>query len=182
MFYSPGATVGKRLWRAAARVAKNPGIWARAMTTPDYSSKSQVLLYMRTLESTLRFRLGRSAWSGFKEGLVSELAEGQTAPQAFIDEANDLAQRFADKIGGVTMTLATEILRGVPSTAHILGGACMGATVEEGVIDAEHRVHGYPGLFVIDGSAISANPGVNPSLTITALAERAMSHIPAREN
>jgi len=80
------------------------------------------------------------------------------------------------------MTLATEILRGVPSTAHILGGACMGATVEEGVIDAEHRVHGYPGLFVIDGSAISANPGVNPSLTITALAERAMSHIPAREN
>jgi len=182
MPHSPGATVGKRLWRAAARVAKNPGIWARAMTTPDYSSKSQVLLYMRTLESTLRFRLGRSAWSGFKEGLVSELAEGQTAPQAFIDEANDLAQRFADKIGGVTMTLATEILRGVPSTAHILGGACMGATVEEGVIDAEHRVHGYPGLFVIDGSAISANPGVNPSLTITALAERAMSHIPAREN
>ncbi|NOY90791.1 MAG: GMC family oxidoreductase [Deltaproteobacteria bacterium] len=182
MPHSPGASVASRLWGAAARVAKSPRIWARAMTTPDYASKSQVLLYMRTLESTLRFRLGRSVWSGFKQGLVSELAEGQTAPAAFIDEANDLARRFAEKIGGVTMTLATEILRGVPSTAHILGGACMGETAEEGVIDAAHRVHGYPGLYVIDGAAISANPGVNPSLTITALAERAMSLIPAREN
>ncbi len=54
----------------------------------------------------------------------------------------------------------------------------MGATREDGVIDASHRVHGYPGLAVVDGSAVSANPGVNPSLTITALAERAMSLVP----
>ena len=66
---------------------------------------------------------------------------------------------------------------GIPTTAHILGGACMGRDATEGVIDDEHRVFGYPGLFVIDGSAVSANPGVNPSLTITALAERAMAHI-----
>jgi cholesterol oxidase len=85
----------------------------------------------------------------------------------------------AGKLGGLEFTLATETLLGTPTTAHILGGACMGASREEGVIDARHRVHGYEGLYVVDGSAISANPGVNPSLTITALAERAMSLIPA---
>jgi len=74
--------------------------------------------------------------------------------------------------------MLTETLLGTPTTAHILGGACMGTSAEEGVIDARHRVHGYEGLFVVDGSAVSANPGVNPSLTITALAERAMSLIP----
>jgi cholesterol oxidase len=67
---------------------------------------------------------------------------------------------------------------GTPSTAHILGGACMGADASEGVIAPDHQVHGYPGLYVIDGAAVSANPGVNPSLTITALAERAMRLIP----
>jgi cholesterol oxidase len=73
---------------------------------------------------------------------------------------------------------------GTPTTAHILGGACMGDSAASGVIDARHQLYGYPGLYVIDGSAISANPGVNPSLTITALAERAMGLIPmaARPN
>ncbi|MCZ7683404.1 MAG: GMC family oxidoreductase [Sandaracinaceae bacterium] len=73
-----------------------------------------------------------------------------------------------------------ETLRAVPSTAHILGGACMGRSADEGVVDARHRVHGYEGLYVIDGAAVSANPGVNPSLSITALAERAMSFVPAK--
>jgi cholesterol oxidase len=75
-------------------------------------------------------------------------------------------------------SLFSESLLGTPTTAHILGGACVGKDANEGVIDAEHRVFGYPGLYVIDGSAVSANPGVNPSLTITALAERAMSRVP----
>ena len=79
------------------------------------------------------------------------------------------------------MTIFAETLMGVPSTAHILGGACMGDSIETGVIDKNHEVFGYEGLYVIDGSAISANPGVNPSLTISALAERAMSKIPANK-
>ena len=69
---------------------------------------------------------------------------------------------------------------GIPSTAHILGGACIGASPEAGVIDHTHEAYHYPGLYVIDGAAVSANPGVNPSLTITAMAERAMSFIPAK--
>ena len=86
-----------------------------------------------------------------------------------------------EKLDGYAESLVTEPLFGTPTTAHILGGGCMGATAEEGVIDARHRVFGYEGLYVIDGAAMSANPGVNPSLTITALAERAMSLVPPRD-
>jgi cholesterol oxidase len=142
---------------------------------------SQVLLYMRTLEGTLRMRLGRQWRTGYQRGLVTQLDDPSQAPSAFMEEATDLAERFADKTEGVTTTLMTETLLGVPSTAHILGGACMGDSAETGVINANHEVFNYPGLYVIDGSAISANPGVNPSLTITTLAERAMSLIPTKQ-
>jgi cholesterol oxidase len=95
-------------------------------------------------------------------------------------EATEIAERFAKEIGGVPMSLLTETVLGTPSTAHILGGACMGAGAEEGVIDKDHRVFGYEGLSVIDGSCVSANPGVNPSLTITAMAERAVARVPPK--
>jgi cholesterol oxidase len=139
-----------------------------------------VLLYMRTLESTLRLRLGRGLRNGFQRGLVTELDEGAEAPSAFMKDATDLANRFAAKVKGVTVTLLTESILGVPSTAHILGGACMGDSAETGVINSKHEIFNYPGLYVIDGAAISANPGVNPALTITALAERAMSLVPKK--
>ncbi|MGZ3405997.1 MAG: GMC oxidoreductase [Polyangia bacterium] len=178
--HSPGHTVAARLAGAAGSFLRHPARWTRALSVSDFARKSQVLLYMRTLESTLSLRRGRSPWTAFRKGLVTQLAEGAPAPTAFLPEATDLAERFAQKVGGVTMTLLTETLLGVPSTAHILGGACMGKSAEEGVIDAGHQVFGYPGLYVIDGAAVSANPGVNPSLTITALAERAVARIPAR--
>jgi cholesterol oxidase len=155
-------------------------VWARALTVRDFSRHSQVLLYMRTLEGTLSMELGKSAWTAFRRGLVTRLGKGEKAPSAFMDEATDIARRFAEKVKGVTVTLLTETLMGVPSTAHILGGACIGQDAAHGVIDTQHRVFGYEGLYVVDGAAVSANPGVNPSLTITAMAERAMSFIPAR--
>jgi cholesterol oxidase len=178
--HAPGHTVAARLAGAARSFLRHPARWTRALGVRDFAKKSQVLLYMRTLESTLSLRRGRSAWTAFRQGLVTQLAEGAPAPTAFLPEATDLAERFAQKVGGVTMTLLTETLLGVPSTAHILGGACMGASADEGVIDADHEVFGYPGLYVVDGAAVSANPGVNPSLTITALAERAMARVPPR--
>ena len=85
---------------------------------------------------------------------------------------------FAEPTGGTIMSPFAESLFGIPTTAHILGGCPMGASPDTGVIDSQHRVFNYPGLYVVDGAAVSANPGVNPSLTITALAERAMSLIP----
>jgi cholesterol oxidase len=175
--HAPGPTALGRLVGAARGFARHPLRWARALTVRDWAAKSQVLLYMRTLESTLTFERGRSPWTGFKKGLVSRLPEGAAAPTAFMEEATDLAERFASKVGGVAMTLLTETLLGVPSTAHILGGACMGRDPGEGVIDRDHQVFGHPGLYVVDGAAVSANPGVNPSLTITAMAERAMEKI-----
>ncbi len=178
--HAPGPTAVSRLVGALRGFARHPLRWARALTVRDFSSHSQVLLYMRTLESTLQLKKGRSPWTAMRKGLVTSLPDGSPAPTAFMEEATDLADRFAHKVGGVAMTLMTETLLGVPSTAHILGGACMGESAADGVIDADHQVFGYPGLYVIDGAAVSANPGVNPSLTITALAERAMSRIPTK--
>ncbi len=178
--HAPAPTAIARMVGAARGFIKHPVRWAKALTVRDFAAHSQVLLYMRTLESTLTIKRGRSPWTAFRRGTVTTLPEGGTAPTAFMEEATELADRFAHKVGGVSMTLLTETLLGVPSTAHILGGACMGQGPHDGVIGADHQVFGYPGLYVIDGAAVSANPGVNPSLTITAMAERAMAKIPAK--
>jgi cholesterol oxidase len=178
--HAPGPTVLSRLWGGFRSFLRQPVRWLRALFVRDLAKHSQILLYMRTLEGTLRMRLGREWRTGYRRSLVTQVDDPSQAPSAFMEEATDLAERFADKVEGVTTTLMTETLLGVPSTAHILGGACMGDSAETGVIDENHQVFNYPGLYVIDGSAISANPGVNPSLTITTLAERAMSLIPAK--
>jgi len=175
--HAPGPTVLSRLWGGIAAFMRTPIRWLKTLFVSDLAKHSQVLLYMRTLEGTLRMRLGREWRTGYRRALVTEVDDPSQAPSAFMEEATDLAERFADKVDGVTTTLMTETLLGVPSTAHILGGACMGDTAETGVINDRHEVFNYPGLYIIDGSAISANPGVNPSLTITTLAERAMSLI-----
>ncbi|MCZ6805569.1 MAG: GMC family oxidoreductase [Deltaproteobacteria bacterium] len=175
--HAPGPNALARIWGTLVAFARQPLRWLKAFFVYDSSKHTQILLYMRTLEGTLRMRLGRSLLTGFRRGLVTEIDDPSQAPSAFIPEATDLAESFADKVDGVTSTVVTETLLGVPSTAHILGGACMGESAEAGVIDRNHEAFNYPGMYVIDGSAISANPGVNPSLTITALAERAMSRI-----
>lgn len=140
---------------------------------PDWAKHTQILLFMQTINSTLRFRSG---WIGMKSDM-----EAGPAPTAFIPEAKDLAEKYSRIVDGKPTTLLSETLLGIPTTAHILGGAVMGNNIEEGVIDKDNRVFGYHNMFICDGSMISSNPGVNPSLTITALSERAMSKIPAKE-
>jgi cholesterol oxidase len=173
-----GATFWTRMGNLMGSVLRHPLKLLRAVLVPDFSKYSVLLLYMRTLEGSLRMKLGRGVTTGFAAGLTTELGDGP-APTASIPEATELARRVASKIRGLPMSLVTETVLGVPTTAHILGGCCMGVSADEGVVDCDHRIFGYEGLFVIDGSAVSANPGVNPSLTITALAERAMSRIAA---
>jgi cholesterol oxidase len=174
-----GASFWTRMANLAGTVARHPVKLLRAVLVPDFARYSVILLYMRTLEGSLRMKLGRGLTTGFVTGLTTELGEGP-APTASIPEATELARRVAEKLQGLPVSLVTETALGVPTTAHILGGCCIAASAEEGVIDRDHRVFGYEGLYVIDGSAVSANPGVNPSLTITAMAERAMSRIPAK--
>lgn len=179
--HAPGPTVLARFATAARGFFAQPALWARTLVTSDFAKHSQVLLYMRTLDGTLSMRLGRSVFTGFQKGLVTKLDDPANAPKAFMEEASDLVRRFAEKVKGVSMSIVTETLLGVPSTAHILGGCSIGTSADDGVIDTKHRVFGYEGLYVVDGSSVSANPGVNPSLTITAMAERAMSFVPMKE-
>jgi cholesterol oxidase len=178
--HAPGSTVLARLLGALRNFTGSPWRWMRALTVRDFAAHSQVLLYMRALEGSLSLRLGRTLLTGYRRGVVTALDRAADPPLAFMPEATDIAKRFAEKVGGVTLSLLSETLLGTPSTAHILGGACMGSNPEEGVIDKQHRVFGYEGLYVIDGSSVSANPGVNPSLTIAAMAERAMGFIPEK--
>lgn len=172
--HTTGERLPQRLFRAARKVLSDPIGTVRTHLVSDWAKSSIILLYMRAAEGHLRMRLGRLTGR-----LTTDLSSGEP-PKAFIPEASELGERVAQKVDGQAKSLITELLQGIPTTAHILGGACMGATAEEGVIDHRHRVFGYDDLYVIDGSAVSANPGVNPSLTICALAERAMSFIPAR--
>jgi cholesterol oxidase len=141
----------------------------RVILTRDFAKRTQILLYMRTIDSTLQFRKGPF-------GMKTVLEEGPS-PSAFIPEAKTLAEQYARIINGKPSVLITETLLGRPTTAHILGGAVMGRDPSEGVIDVDNRLFGYKNMLVCDGSMISANPGVNPSLTIVALSERAMSKI-----
>lgn len=133
--------------------------WARRIT---------VLTVMQHLDNRLTVH-----WRG---RLVSRSVPGKEAP-TYIAEANEAARQFARACGGIPYNMAPESLANLSITAHILGGCCMGKDAQEGVINPHHEVHGYPGLYVMDGSVVSANLGVNPSLTITALAERFASKL-----
>ncbi len=179
--HSPGDRLGQRLLAIVRGFIREPGRWIRVFLVRDFSKQTQILLYMRSMEGTLSFKPKKTIWNRHSFLLRSVLPPGGNSPKAFMPEATALAQQFASKVRGVSSNFLVESFLGIPSTAHILGGCCMGASAKEGVIDSRHRVFGYPGLYIVDGSAISANPGVNPSLTITALAERAMSFIPAKE-
>jgi cholesterol oxidase len=88
---------------------------------------------------------------------------------------------MAERTGGIPQSGLNEAIFNIPTTAHILGGAAIGEDPEHGVVDERNRVFGYENLMVCDGAAIPANPGVNPSLTITALAEHAMAQVPAKQ-
>jgi cholesterol oxidase len=167
--HAPGATFPRRMVASLKTALGQPARTLRAAFVRDFGASTAILLYMRSLDGTLRFESGRL-------GLASRLGDGP-APSAAIPEASELAEAFARHLDGYVVSLFTETLFGIPTTAHILGGACIGATGAEGVIGADHQVHGYPGLYVCDGSAVSANPGVNPSLTITAMTERAMAGV-----
>ena len=168
-----GRNAWMRLGRMVREMARHPREYARIFTVGNWAQRSQVLLFMQHLDSTLRLRLGRTG------RLRTELDVGP-APQAHIPRAEELARLYAQEIKGKPFTLLTEQLLDIPSTAHILGGAVMGADAATGVTDASGRLFGYRNALVCDGSVVSANPGVNPSLTITAIAEHIMAQVPAR--
>jgi cholesterol oxidase len=142
----------------------------------DWSNRTIIALVMQTHDNSITV-FGKKNWRG-KFKLSSRQGHGEPNP-TWIPAANEATRLMADEIGGSAYGSTGEIFD-IPMTAHFLGGCAIGASPETGVIDAYHRVFGHPGLHVVDGAAISANIGVNPSLTITAQAERAMSLWPNR--
>ena len=149
---------------------RHPVQLARSVSTKNWSERTVIALVMQNIDNSIttftkRGLLGRK--------LTSKQGHGEPNP-TWIPAGNDATRRMARHIGGVAGGTWGEIFD-IPLTAHFIGGCAIGADPEHGVIDPYHRVHGYPTLSVVDGSAISANLGVNPSLTITAQAERAFS-------
>ncbi|HSY36046.1 MAG TPA: GMC family oxidoreductase [Acidobacteriaceae bacterium] len=140
------------------------------------SHETLILLCMQAIDSPLTMRLTRPWYWPFVNVLTTA---GDPIP-TYIPTANRFAELGASVTGGVPCTTITEVLFNIPMTAHCLGGAAMADTPERGVIDSYHRVFGYTNLYICDGSAISANLGVNPALTIAALTERAMQAIPPK--
>jgi cholesterol oxidase len=129
---------------------------------------------MQSYDNSLRLSLKKSR---FSRRLVSEQDTGKPAP-TYIPIANEAARVAAAAMGGDPMSAINEVVLDTPTTAHVLGGAAVGSSPRTGVVDGYHRVFGHPGLHVVDGAAVGANLGVNPALTITAMAERAMSMWP----
>lgn len=171
--YVTGKNVFTRLAKVIVALLKSPLQYFKLYFVNSWAKQTVVLLFMQTLDSTLRLK--RNIFGS----MVSTVSSGKK-PTPFIPESVKLIQEYSRAVNGVATSFALETIAGIPSTAHILGGAVMGANASEGVIDKDNKVFGYQHMYVIDGSMISANPGVNPSLSITAIAERAMDQIPIK--
>lgn len=171
-------------WRQLGRFVvygvKRPYDFLKAKLLPDWARDTTILLIMQTLENRMRLKRGRSVFTLFRQGLVSERDHSLPIP-AVIEAGRKVLEGFAARVDGIAQGPVNEMLLNTPSTAHILGGCGIGADETDGVVNANQEVFNYPGLYVADGSVIPANLGVNPSLTITAMTERAMSRIPKRE-
>jgi cholesterol oxidase len=146
---------------------------ASLRVSKDWHKRITLISTMQNADNQMAF-----TWGGLlRKGLRSATPSGRSAP-TYIPEANQAARTFAQVSGGTPHNALLESVLNMSVTAHILGGCGIGADTASGVIDSRHQVFGHPGLYVVDGAAIPANVGVNPSLTITAMAERAMSLIP----
>ncbi|MBK8699399.1 MAG: GMC family oxidoreductase [Saprospiraceae bacterium] len=174
IFMSPmtsGKNMGIRFWGILKDLFLHPIDNLRVIFTDDFAKRTMIMLYMESIDSKLTMVRSRF-------GFLSSKLESGTRPSAFNPLASKLAAQMAAILNGKPMVILSESLFGIPTTAHILGGACMGKDAATGVIDAQNKVFNYQNMYVCDGSAISANPGVNPSLSITAITERAMHHLP----
>jgi len=173
-------SVPVRLLRFFTWALTHPLDFLKALILPGWAHNTTILLVMQHADNRMRFRIGRSGFTLFRRGLVADEEPGYKI-HAQVKGSHELTRDFARRTNGIALGSIGENLLGLPTTAHILGGAPIGPNAEEGVVNENFEVHNYPGLYIIDGSIMPANPGVNPSLTITALAEYAMSKIESKK-
>lgn len=173
-----GNNILARLLKIIWTTVRHPIDFVNARLLPPTARRTTILLVMQTTDNFMRLRWKRHLSTLFRRRLVSE-RDRERPVQAEIDIAHRVARAFAARTNGIALGALNESLLNIPTTAHILGGCPIGRDAEQGVVDLGFQVHNYPGMYVVDGSIVPANPGVNPSLTITALAEYAMSRLPA---
>ncbi|MCM3298677.1 GMC oxidoreductase [Streptomyces pseudogriseolus] len=172
--YAGGGSGAARVLGWLGNAARHPWLLLRSLSNRRWSERTIIGLVMQSLDNSLTTYVKPS---GMGRGLLTA-RQGHGAPNPKqIKAATDGASALAAEINGFAGSNVGE-LTGMPLTAHFLGGCAIGDSSETGVIDPYHRLYGHPGITVVDGSAVSANLGVNPSLTITAQAERAMSFWP----
>lgn len=159
-------------WLAA--MVRHPVKALKVLWPFGWSRRTIILLVMQTLDNAIALRPRRTLLGGLR--LQTEQDPARPNP-TFIPVANEAAEWMAQRIGGIAQSSITEAIANTPTTAHVLGGAVIADSPERGVVDARQRLFGYERLLVCDGSVVPANVGVNPSLTIAALAERAMTFV-----
>ena len=169
------------MWRRAVKTllstVRHLVTWVSSLAASEWEKRITVFTVMQDMDNHLRMAFGRTFWWPFHMRLKTHENKGHEAP-SYLQVANRVTREFARQAGGAPLSMASEALLGLSTTAHVLGGCPMGQTAADSVISTQHEVHGYPGLFVVDASSIPDNIGVNPSLTITAMAERfAANHI-----
>ena len=165
-------------WLAA--ILRHPVRWLKTLWPVGWSRRMVMLLVMQSRDNAIAFRARKRRLGGGYR--LSTTQHSEKPSPTYIDKGNQAAQWLARRTGGIAQSNVLEALGNIPSTAHLLGGAVIGADAKSGVVDKNLRVFGYRNMLVCDGAAMPANPGVNPALTITALAEYAMAQIAVSES
>jgi cholesterol oxidase len=166
-------TPAVRTFKMLANIVRHPIQFVRTVFNFNIATTGIFFLIMQTLENAMRMKIKKGI---FGTRIVMQNDSNQRVP-TYIPIGQEAMHRFAEKVNGVPMNALTEVTLNLASTAHILGGCPMGATIADGVVDEFFAVHGYPNMYILDGSIMPCNLGVNPSLTITALSEYAMEHV-----
>ena len=174
-----GGNIPTRILKTLWEMIIHPFDFLYARFFARWARYGTILLMMQPLEELLRMRLGRSIFTLFRKGVIFHTEQDEQLPKSPAI-SNTITRHFASKMNGIPQASIMDSLFNFPITAHLMGGVPLGQDEDEGVIGLDFQVHNYPGLYVVDGSVMPGNPGVNPSLTITALAEYAMSKIPPK--
>lgn len=166
----------KRSWKLFLKTLRHPWRFLKIILSGNWSTHMVIFLVMQTIDNAMKIVWKKTLFGG----KIRIDNSGQQRVPAYIPVGQEVMEKYARKVSGVSQNILLEVLFDRPTTAHILGGCTMSATGEEGVVDTGLKVHGYPDFYITDGSIVQGNIGVNPSLTITAMAEYALSRIPAR--
>jgi cholesterol oxidase len=169
-----------RIFRFLGNIVRHPLRFLSLLWPFGMASSTTIILVMQTDENYLKLDYKPRWWRLGSRSQNSQVPKGLRRAPAYIPIANEIAERLATKMDGIPLSLFAEAAFNASTTAHILGGCCMGESPDKGVVDFKGEVFGYPNLFIADGSVVPANLGVNPSLTITALAEYIMEQMPEK--